>query len=305
MDEPRATVPKISPAQWGWVGLILAITVASIAFWWLRGDDRLRETSALFIGLPAMLAIAIAVSEPARSRTGAIFKGATLFLLLLGPVLQEGFICVLMMSPIYYAIVAIVAWLVHTISRGSQGGKLNAFVLVPLFAALSLESAGGPLSFPNEGLVTASRIIEAPPARVGAALARGLRFDAPLPWFLSLGFPRPLSSAGEGLEPGSRRTILFSMPEGAGVTFRVVSSELHSKGGVLLLRHESNSTPVERWLRLESAEVRWIELAPNRTRLEWTLAFTRRLAPAWYFHPLEVYGVGQAAEYLTRTLDLR
>ena len=36
--------------------------------------------------------------------------------------------------------------------------------------------------------------------------------------------------------------------------------------------------------------------------MTWTLSYRRRLDPAWYFAPLERYGVGLAAGYLIETL---
>jgi hypothetical protein len=295
---------RFTPGQLLLAGGLLVLTIAGFVFWWLREDHVLRETSALFIGLPALLAIGMALSAPAKSVTGSIFKAATIFLLMLGPVLQEGFICVLMMSPIYFAVVASVAGLISWLGKRNQNSRMNALLLVPVFAVLSLESANGLLHFPNQAAVTATRILQASPAEVEAALARGLRFDAPLPTFLNLGFPKPISNQDVGLELGVRRRMIFNMPEGATITFKVTTSQCGPKSGTVIMTHESNFTPVERWLRLNTSEMRWQEISSGQTRLEWTLRFTRRLSPAWYFQPLEVFGVEQAANYLVQTLDL-
>jgi hypothetical protein len=55
------------------------------------------------------------------------------------------------------------------------------------------------------------------------------------------------------------------------------------------------------WLSWRSAEVRW-RAVPGGTEVRWTLRYRRRLDPAWYFAPLERYGVRLAAGYLIETL---
>jgi hypothetical protein len=59
---------------------------------------------------------------------------------------------------------------------------------------------------------------------------------------------------------------------------------------------------ITHWLSWRSAEVQWAEMAPGQTRVTWTLRYQRRLDPAWYFAPLERYGVRLAAGYLIETL---
>jgi hypothetical protein len=55
------------------------------------------------------------------------------------------------------------------------------------------------------------------------------------------------------------------------------------------------------WLTWRSAEVRW-RAVPGGTEVRWTLWYRRRLDPAWYFGPLERYGVGVTAGYLIDAL---
>jgi hypothetical protein len=57
---------------------------------------RLEQTAVLFVGIPTVLAILLAVVPKAKTVKGGITKGLTLFLLLSGPLLGEGFICILM-----------------------------------------------------------------------------------------------------------------------------------------------------------------------------------------------------------------
>jgi hypothetical protein len=293
MENPR----KISTIQWGWVGLILVLTVATIA-WDLTRKSDFSETSALFVGLPALLAIALSLTAPAASTTGAIFKGTTIFLLLTGLVLKEGFICILMMSPIIYAIVGLFAWLVSLGQKSAQHNRLRSLLFVPLALVFSLEGTSGILSFPTTGTATARQIFDLTPMQLEAGLARKLSFDAPLPFFLGLGFPRPTQSLGEGLALGDTRSIEFDMPQHSIARFKITA-----RGpGFARMTVLENTTAVAMWLDLQAAELRWVKVSATQTQLSWTLEFKRKLAPAWYFHPLETYGVLQAANYLLKTL---
>lgn len=151
--------------------------------------------------------------------------------------------------------------------------------------------------------VTVSRVVRATPAQVRDALAARPDFDTPLPPFLRLGFPVPVATAGSGFTPGDERTIVFEHVHGG-----------HRERGTLVMRIANSDstfvrfTPVRddsyvtHWLAWESAEVRWQATSATETRVEWTLRYKRRLDPAWYFAPLERYGVGVAAGYLVEAL---
>ena len=104
VDERR----RIKPAQWALAGIIVALTASGIAYR-LLVLHRLEQTSALFIGLPALLALVLALTPRAKSVTGIVMKGTTIALLLSAPILGEGFVCILMAAPIFYLIAFIVA----------------------------------------------------------------------------------------------------------------------------------------------------------------------------------------------------
>ncbi len=71
--------------------LIVAIAVASLAYR-LVTEAGLAQTSALYIGVPALLAIILAFTPKAASPMGMIFKGTTLALLMSGILFAEGFV---------------------------------------------------------------------------------------------------------------------------------------------------------------------------------------------------------------------
>jgi hypothetical protein len=302
-DTPNPPADAASPrqpltsGQKAWISLVVIVTVGMGGFWLLRRD--FLESTALFIGLPAFLALALALTQPARSLVGGIFKGATIFLLLLGPVLREGFVCILMLSPLYYLVVAIIAITANLIVKNNQKSRLQALWLAPAIVLLSLESASGPLAWFNQDTVTVSRVFEATPGQIEAALGQPLDFSRPLPLFLALGFPVPSQNNDRGLTIGSQRRIVFDKPASS---FTFVVSERGEDW--VRLTPVANNSPVADWLHLDLSEIRWQAVDQQRTKVSWSLGYRRRLAPAWYFGPLERFGVGQAAGYLLETLAI-
>src|SRR5580658_2204188 len=95
--------PSLTPSQWGLLFVIMAVTIGSVLYRVIV-IGKLEQTSALFIGIPAILAIILAATPKAKSAKGGIVKGLTVALLLSGPLLGEGFICIVMASPIFYIV---------------------------------------------------------------------------------------------------------------------------------------------------------------------------------------------------------
>lgn len=285
----------IKNKQWTLAILIAALAVASILYR-LLVLHKLEQTAMLFIGLPSILAIVLALTPQAQSATGVIMKGMTIALLMSGPILGEGFICVLMAAPLFYLVGAIVGTVVD---RRRRPPFLRALVLLPLLLT-SLEGATPSLTLPTRESVTATRVVAAPPADVERALAAAPRFDRTLPPFLRLKFPVPQAAAGAGLEPGALRVVRFGGGEGkpGALTMRVVERA----PGAVAFEALSDRSHIAHWLTWRRARVTWRPVAPNRTEVTWTLVYDRELDPAWYFGPWERYATRLAAGYLIDNL---
>ena len=85
-----------------------------------------------------------------------------------------------------------------------------ALLLLPL----CLEGTTPTLTINRMQSAEATRIIASSANQVETRLADPLNIAAPLPTFLRIGFPRPLSASGSGLAIGDTRTIHFSGAEG-------------------------------------------------------------------------------------------
>jgi len=264
---------------------------------------KLEQTSALFIGLPAALALILAFTPRTRSVTGMILKIMTLLLLLSGIVLGEGFICILMAAPLFYGVGLIVGLAMDSAERRRRsrqsGAWMGLLVLLPLVPA-SLEGVRPGWSFSREETVFAERTVAAAAADVEKSLAETPRFGRRLPLYLRLKFPRPVAASGSGLETGSLRVVHFAGGEGkpGDLILRV------SDRGPGWVRFDvvSDSSKIAHWLDWRQAEVRWSPAGDNATRVRWTVRYTRRLDPAWYFGPWERYAVRLAAGYLVDTV---
>jgi hypothetical protein len=305
VDEQPGTAPRVEPptartrAQWTLVGLIVALALGVVAYRLLHAQG-IDETAALFIGLPTLLAVALALTPKATSATGMIMKGLTIALLLSGPVLREGFICILLASPLFYLVGAIVGWAVDSDRRRRSRGRrpLHSLAILPLIL-MSVEGLTPSVSLPTDVSVGAARSVAARSAAVEARLAAEPRFAETLPPFLRIGFPRPTGAEGGGLAVGDTRTIYFGQ---SGAPRRLVFVVAERAPGYVRFRAVSDDTKIGTWLTWRDAEVRWTEGADGRTDVTWTLRFSRRLSPGWYFGPLESAAAAAAAEYLIDSL---
>ena len=286
---------KFDGARWMLIFLILAVSAGTVMYK-LTVREHLEQTSLLFVGIPAILAIILALTPKAKTALGAILKGLTVALLLSAPLLGEGFICIVMASPIFDGVGILIGVLVDE-NRKYRQTTLSCLVLVLL--PMSIEGGSPVLSFNREETVQASRIINASAEQVELAISRSPHTDLPLPLYLRMGFPRPTEAKGEGLQVGAPRSIRFAGGEGCPGDLMLKVEEF--RPGYVRFRAVSDRSKIAHWLDWKSSEVEWIELDSDHTRVTWKLHFQRRLDPAWYFRPWERYATELAADYLIRS----
>ncbi|WP_248963742.1 hypothetical protein [Sphaerisporangium perillae] len=275
-------------------GVLAALFAAMLAYKVLHTGE-LEQTAVFYVGIPAVIAITIALTTRPRSATGLIMATITIGLALAGPLLGEGIVCLLFAAPVFYASGLAFGLLIDW-SRRHRGGM--SVIIVPLLLLTAAEGATDATSLPRGEAVTATRATGA--ADVGRALATPPAFAAFGSPLLRMGFPRPLSARGEGLQVGAVREITFTprrslgigaVPEPRSMTLRVKES---APGRVVF--QVVRDTTLARWLDLREAEFTW-----TPARLSVTLRYRRTFDPAWYFGPLQRYATGQAAAYLAET----
>lgn len=284
---------KINSAQWWLVALIVAFTIGALLYRLLMHQG-LGHSAAMFLGIPAVLGILLALTPKARTVTGGILKGITLALLIIAPLLGEGYLCILMASPLFYLVGIVIGVFVDRLRR-SRNATLSCLALVLL--PMSLEGVIPELSFNRSQTVEVTRIVNVPADAVEHQLALSPDITTRLPEALRIGFPRPLRAWGNGLQVGALRTIHFAGAEGDPPGDLIMHVTTRQPGYVRFeaVRDDSKLT---QWIRWNSSEVQWQQLDAAHTRVTWRVKFDRQLDPAWYFTPLERAAVYEATKYL-------
>lgn len=288
--EPKRT---IAPAQWWVIALVVACTCASL-FYRIFINRGLGHSSAIFLGVPAVLAILLALTPKARTVTGGILKGITLALLIVAPLLGEGYLCILFASPLFYLVGIVVGIAVDT-SRRKRGTTLTCIALALL--PLCMEGVAPQLTWSRGESVAVTRVIPAAVDAVEAALSQSPRVGTALPRFLRIGFPRPLEAWGQGLTVGATRIVHFAGAEGdppGDLVMRVAER----RPGYARFERVRDGSKLTQWLRWDDSEVEWVPVDAGHTRVTWRIHFERQLDPAWYFAPWERIAVRAAATYL-------
>ena len=295
-DEARNSgSPTSGKAKAFVISTILSVAAASVLYRWLV-SHHLEQTSALFIGVPTLLAIIVVLTGRPKSATGSLCMVTAVALLISGIFLGEGFICIVMAAPIFFGIAVLIGVLIDVANRRKKSETTMSCLLLLIMIPMSMEGVRPQLSFPREETVVAERVLRATATEITANLAGAPDFSRPLPPYLRLGFPQPTGISGAGLRIGDRRLIRFEGGEGKPGELELEVAQ--SSPERVLFRAESDTSHIAHWLSWRSAEVQWWQESEGNTRVRWTLRYRRSLDPAWYFGPWERYAVRLAGEYL-------
>lgn len=255
------------------------------------------QTSAMFIGLPTFLGITIALlpsGHPSPMRIALLVT--TLALLMSAVILGEGAICILMMAPLAYGIVALTVFAITSVAKKSGW---RSMIVAPL-ALMSLEGVSDELSFDRAQHVVVEAHTPLSVEQVRVHLALRPTFEGELPSFLKLSFPVPTHTSGSGLNIGDARTVHFAGGEGEPGDLTMMVSE--SEQGHVQFALVEDDSHIAHWLRWRTMDV-YFEPAPEGgCDVRWEVRFTRLLDPAWYFGFWERRGVEDATEYLHQEL---
>ena len=277
------------------LGVVAALFVAMLTYKILK-VGHLEQTALFYVGIPALIALTVVATVRPRSAFGTIMATITVGLALAGPLLDEGVVCLVVAAPLFYLCGAIVGVLADK-ARRNKG--MQALLILPLLFSVE----GTVTSLPRGGEVTATRTAPAG-TDLNHALAAAPVFGPVRSPLLRLKFPKPVRAGGAGLEPGATRHIDFTPRKslGIGATPTPRSMDLtvirHAPG--LVVFAITRDTTLARWLQFTEAEFRW-----QGSRLTVILRYRRTFDPAWYFGPVQRYGMREAAAYLAETFTRR
>jgi hypothetical protein len=297
MDEDRAERPE----GWATKSIVLSAVcvVVGVFGFAISVATGTADSALLFVGLPTLLALAIAVSRPARSIYGLTFKGITLGLLLAAVLLHEGAICVLFAAPLVYAVGYAISL---TISIGRRRGHRGAYAVVPIALLLSIEGVVPGWRVAPVQTVTATHTVAIAPAEVAARLSAGPDLaGTPRSWLLA-NMPLPGHTGGNGIGVGDRWIFAFH-GDSHGPGGQLVTEVTHRGPDSVEFQRISDTSIVHRWLDWHTARITW-HAVEGGTEVRMDLTFGRGLDPSWYFGPIEDVMVGAAADYLLDSLSL-
>lgn len=302
--DPRHCSAEGTRARIALATLIVALAVAAIAYR-LIVWHHLQQTAALFIGIPALLAIVVVFGVSPNSATGVACKAVTIGLLVSLLFLWEGILCVLMSAPLFFAVAIGVGRLVQyaRTSRDKSTITLRSCLVLLAVVPMTLEGTTELTTVDREESVTASQVVVAPAQAVERVLLENPRFDRAAPLYLRAGFPSPVATR---IERDSQETRWVIQMRGG----EMLLNGMEPRTGDLILRLEEARPGVIRWRALSDTShmthfltwresvVQWQAVDASTTRVTWTLRYRRGLDPAWYFGPMERYAARLAAGYL-------
>ena len=296
--EPTATIrARITLAA-----IILAVTIAALLYRTLVAHN-VQQTAALFVGVPAILALFVAFAISPDSAVGVACKAVTIGLLVSLLFLGEGILCIAMSAPLFYAIAILIALVMKVAARRRQPPMLCTCALLLAILPMSMEGVTDVATFSREESIVVTKIVQSPAQDVERALIATPRFERARPLYLRAGFPNPISTVTEKTSGNDRWVIRFRGGEtrlnGTEPRIGDLVLELEEKRpGLLRWRAVSDSSHMTHFLDWRGASVQWEAIDTRTTKVTWRLEYRRGLDPAWYFGPMERYAVRLAAGYL-------
>lgn len=303
MDKAKKSDSGFTAGQWRLFTVVLVIGLSFSGFQFLQ-YRQFAATAALYMGIPLIFALAISLTPKAKTTVGATFKGMTIALLLSALVFMEGFLCIALASPILYSIALIVAAMADKLRKTyTNRNKVQFSAVITLLFLASLEGTPYEIySFSNEYQVSYTEIVDKNPESIRENISNPAFSSASRPLFLRL-FPFPVNVSGQGLQTGAEHKVDFIYKkwivtnEHKGSTvFRIVETTDN------LVRFDipHDNSYLSHYMTWNSSAVSLEPLGDNKTRIKWTLDFTRDLDPAWYFGPLQTYAAWLTAKVLVK-----
>ncbi len=280
------------------LGVLLVVSLA----YRLLDHAHLEQTTLLFIGLPALLALMIVkFSDRPKSTYMAVFRAITLFLLLSAVLLGEGIVCIVMAAPIFYAVGAIIVLVLGLINKDRKDSDEDTLdsgmFAMGIFLVLMVFSLYRDVQEKPIQQVSVTKIV---PGELSLArLDKEVDLMSDLPRFFSLGYPEPVGIEGEGTDVGDFRKISFlSTTKGVGTLKLKIVERQENK---IVFKAVEDNSHINHWMSWRTISVSLNHLPQGDTKIEWTSTFQCELGPAWYFVPIERYAVKLSGEHLLNT----
>lgn len=290
-DAPLYPEDSTSSKRLTLAAILLAAMLASLFANFLN-DENFTNTGIYFVVIPGLIAIILSLLPFFPTQTGfGVFRATMIAIFASAIVVREGFICVLLASPL----IALVVGLITYASRQSRKNRTSAVLALPML--LLLGAAEGTLyEFASTITVEETRQLDISSEDLVASLAEPAVLPEIEPLLFALPFPEPTSFEGSGLELGSTRRIDFS--DGGAIDLEISSVTETSVTWTFV----ETTTSLDEWMTIHHATASWTENS-NGVELTIEIEFDRELAPAFYFDPVQRWGVGELAEVLADMIE--
>ena len=271
--------------------------------------EGLYHSSLLYVLIPYLISVAITFfrgATEAKSRLGRYISHlATAITVLFSTsiLIGEGFICILFFAPIYLIVVSFS----YAMMALTSNNKKYSLALPAIILALSMEGVTPGLSLPRHTFAEVTVTTSLTPQEIKQNLAREFTLERDRYWLLSI-FPMPYRIEAGSLNKGDvhrvytryHRWFVTNTHEGQAELLIEEVKENYVKTRVL-----SDTTYFSTYLNGTGTE---ITLTPNDvggTDVNLKLHYRRNLDPAWYFYPLQKFGVTKMGELILQQLVVR
>lgn len=252
---------------------------------------------AFFILFPLFLGFAI----------GTLFKnGFQILYLTIGIVVGslallmfgiEGFVCVLMLLPIFIFSV----WLGYFISKrlkmkvdsDTQKVMVSVLPLIVLLGAGHLEKMID--LEPQKIEIVSSKLLDYTPEIVFDEVKAMEKLDAEKSLLMKLGLPTPIRCELKADTVGALRHCIF---ENGAIIAQLTKYE---KGKILEMNVVDYTLTGRHWFKFIDANYTFEE-SEGKTKITRTSSYTSILKPRWYWEPLEKYGIEKEHEFVLSSL---
>jgi len=287
-DGPRSTTT--THYQLKLAGILTVALLGAIAAHWSY-DNGFQQTGIYFVAIPALMAIALTlIPTRAESNTGiGVWRGTSIALLGSALLVREGIICVIVVSPLIFLVISVVR---HWNRRKNE--RFVAWIFPMLLFGASVD--GVAYDLPTAISVTETRTIETSTESFVSSLGARAELPEIEPLLFALPFPEPTAFVGEGLALGATRSVEFG--DAGAIELTITNIDANE----ITWTFTKDTTPLAEWMTINEATATWTE-TENGLEIDLTIDFDRALSPAFYFDPLQRWGVGEMAEVLLDMME--
>lgn len=293
--------------------LLFAIGVTALAIRTLL-DSEFRNSALLYLLVPFALSILLHKTTVRTDGTTTAkrylnhLRDGTIVMLATSALLFEGFLCVLMFMPIYYAAITIgFLFSLAADAANKRGGGKHVYAIPALVVLLAMEGTANPLTFERYREATHVEVVNVGIDQLKANMARPIAFPSERHWFLSL-FPLPTQVESGTLGIGDVHRMHFVYKRWFFTNFSEGDMALRiAEVGPTHIRTEivDNTSYLSHYMKIEGTDVRFRDLGNGRTRVALTVKYRRLLDPYWYFGPMQQFAATQSAKYLIDSIIRR